>query len=347
MKNIAVAIVAVLVAVSLYLLASASANTDLFSHSYPYLIAINGVFVVAMVATIVYQLIRLRHEYRIRRFGSRLKLRLSMMFALMALLPGLAVYAVSLQFVVRSIESWFDVRVDSALEGGLALGQNALDYLVDQLKSKAVSMALDIEGRDNISPAQINRLREWMGVGSVTLLGMNGQILVSAIDGDGAARLLPDTPPIQQLRQAYQNRGLSMVESGPDGRLLIHLLVPIERRKLADEPRLLQLIQPVPETFGKHAEAVQEAYRDYQQLTLGRADLKLIYTLTLTLAMLLALLTAIAAAFILARRLAAPLRILAEGTQAVAQGDFSPRRALPARDELGILTQSFSQMTRQ
>jgi nitrogen fixation/metabolism regulation signal transduction histidine kinase len=138
-----------------------------------------------------------------------------------------------------------------------------------------------------------------------------------------------------------------MVESDPDGRLVIRLLVPVEGRKLTDEPRLLQLIQPVPEAFGRHAEAVQEAYRDYQQLTLGRADLKLIYTLTLTLTMLLALLTAMAVAFILTRRLAAPLRILAEGTQAVAQGDFSPRRALPARDELGVLTQSFSQMTRQ
>jgi nitrogen fixation/metabolism regulation signal transduction histidine kinase len=346
MKNFAVALVALLVAVSLYLLASASANTDLFSHSYPYLITINGVFVVALAATVVYQLIRLRREYRARRFGSRLKLRLLMMFAFMALLPGLAVYAVSLQFVVRSIESWFDTRVDSALEGGLALGQNALDYLVEQLRDKANSMALDIEGRDRVSPAQINRMREWMGIGSLTLLGMNGQVQVTAID-DGTARLLPDTPPIQQLRQAYQNRGLSMVESGPGGRLVIRLLIPIEGRNLADEPRLLQLIQPVPEAFGKHAEAVQEAYRDYQQLTLGRADLKLIYTLTLTLAMLLALLTAMAAAFILARRLAAPLRILAEGTQAITQGDFSPRRVLPARDELGVLTQSFRQMTRQ
>ena len=346
MKNIAVGIAAILVAVSLYLLASASANTDLFSRSYPYLLAVNGVFAVALAAMVTYQLIRLRREYRARRFGSRLKFRMVAMFSLMALLPGLAVYAVSLQFVVRSIESWFDVRVDSALEGGLALGQNALDYLVDQLKDKASAMALDIESRDEISPPQINRLREWAGVGSVTVLGMNGQVQATAIDG-GLARLLPDTPPLQQLRQAYQNRGLSMVESGPSGRLIIRVLLPIERRKLADEPRLLQLTQPVPETFGKHAEAVQEAYRDYQQLTLGRTDLKRIYTLTLTLAMLLALLTAIAAAFILARRLAAPLRILAEGTQAVAQGDFSPRRALPARDELGILTQSFNQMTRQ
>ena len=346
MKSIATTIAAVLVAISLYLLASASANTSLFSGSYPLLLAVNGFFAVALAAAAIYQLIRLWREYRARRFGSRLKFRMVMMFALMALLPGMVVYAVSLQFVVRSIETWFDVRVDAALEGGLALGQNALDYLTRQLKDKATLMAQDIESRDNVSAAFVNRLREWAGVGNVTLFSMNGQVLATATSEDSAG-LLPDMPSPQQLRQAYQNRGFGMTESGSDGRLIIRVLVPVEGRKLADESRLLQLTQPVPESFERHAEAVQEAYQDYRQLTLGRDGLKRIYTLTLTLTLLLALLTAIMAAFILARRLAAPLRILAEGTQAVAQGDFSPRRALPARDELGILTQSFNQMTRQ
>jgi len=346
MKNIAVAIAAVLAAVSLYLLASASANTGLFSDSYPYLLAINGIVTVTLAATVVYQLVRLWREYRNQRFGSRLKLRMVMLFAFMAILPGLVVYAVSLQFVARSIESWFDVRVDSALEGGLALGQNALDYLVVQLRGKADVMILDLESQASISVAQINRLREWGGVSSVTVFGANGQVLLSATDGD-SARLLPDTPQIHELRRAFRERGLSVIEDAPGGRLVIRLLVPIEGHGLAKASRLLQLTQLVPESFSRHAGAVQEAYRDYQQLTLARINLNRIYSLTLTLTLLVALLAAIVIAFILARRLAAPLRILAEGTEAVAQGDFSPRRALPARDELGILTHSFNQMTRQ
>ena len=346
MKNIAVAIAAILAAISIYLLVSASANTGLFSGSYSFLLAFNGTVAVTLAATVIYQLIRLWREYRAQRFGSRLKYRLVMMFSLMALLPGLVVYAVSIQFVARSIESWFDVRVDSALEGGLALGQNALDYLVEQLKDKATAMGLEIENQPAVSVTQINRLREWAGVGSVTVFSANGQILVSAVDGD-TARLLPDTPQPHELRRAFQERGLSMIEDVPGERLVIRVLIPLEGRELAKASRLLQLTQPVPETFSQHAGAVQEAYRDYQQLTLARTNLKRIYTLTLTLTMLLALFTAIAAALILARRFAAPLLILAEGTEAVGQGDFSPRRALPARDELGILTHSFNQMTRQ
>ena len=345
MKRILLVVAAALAAISLFLLTSASSNTDLFAGSYPYLLALNGVLVVALAALVGVQLRQLWREYRGRQFGSRLKYRLVLTFALMGVVPGLVVYAVSLQFVVRSIQSWFDVRVESALEGGIALGQNALDYLVGQITDKAQGMVLELEGVEQVSPVLLSRLRDRVAVNSATLMAANGNILATATDA--TAGLIPDLPSANQLRQARQVRQFHAVESQPDGRMVIRVIVPIPLRTLAGEPRLLQLTQAVPETFGRHAEAVQEAYREYQQLVLGREGLNRIYTLTLTLTLLLALLTAVAAAFIIARRLAAPLLILAEGTQAVAEGDFSPRQALPAKDELGVLTQSFNRMTRQ
>ena len=345
MKRILLVIAAALAGISLFLLTSASSNTELFASSYPYLLAFNGVLAVVLGGLVCVQLRQLWREYRTRQFGSRLKYRLVLMFAVMGVVPGLVIYAVSLQFVVRSIESWFDVRVESALEGGIALGQNALDYLVSQMGDKAGDMVLELEGASTVSAVMLNRLREQAGVGSATVIAANGQVLATA--ADAMSGLLPDLPSVTQLRQARQTRMFHAIESQADGRLVIRVIVPIPLRTLAGEPNLLQLTQAVPESFGRHAEAVQEAYREYQQLTLGREGLNRIYTLTLTLTLLLALLTALAAAFIIARRLAAPLLILAEGTQAVAQGDFSPRQALPARDELGVLTQSFNRMTRQ
>lgn len=345
MKRILLVIAAALAGISLFLLTSASSNSDLFASSYPYLLAFNGVLAVVLGGLVGVQLRQLWREYRSRQFGSRLKYRLVLMFGLMGVVPGLVIYAVSLQFVVRSIESWFDVRVESALEGGIALGQNALDYLVSQMGDKAGDMVLELEDASTVSAVMLNRLREQAGVGSVTVIAANGQVLATAADAMSA--LLPDLPSVTQLRQARQTRIFHAIESQTDGRLVIRVIVPIPLRTLAGEPNLLQLTQAVPESFGRHAEAVQDAYREYQQLTLGREGLNRIYTLTLTLTLLLALLTALAAAFIIARRLAAPLLILAEGTQAVAQGDYSPRQALPARDELGVLTQSFNRMTRQ
>lgn len=125
--NIALPIIAALGAILLFLLASASADTDLFARHYPLLLGVNATAATALAVLVTIQLRRLRREYRQRVFGSRLKYRLVLILAMMALLPGVLIYGVSMQFAVRSIDSWFDVRVDRALEGGLALGRNVLE----------------------------------------------------------------------------------------------------------------------------------------------------------------------------------------------------------------------------
>ncbi|WP_186411622.1 HAMP domain-containing protein, partial [Candidatus Propionivibrio aalborgensis] len=158
---------------------------------------------------------------------------------------------------------------------------------------------------------------------------------------------MPVQPSLEQLRQARFGRGYREIVSAGGTELMLRVLVAVSPMGLGMETRILQLTQPVPSGLAHNADRVQEVYRDYQELSLGRQGLTRIYAMTLTLTVLLALFTAIAMAFILARRLSAPLSILAEGTQAVAAGDFTPRQAINSRDELGVLTQSFSQMTRQ
>ncbi len=343
-------IAAALAAILLFLLTSASANTTLFAGEYRLLLGVNAAIALALFGLVLWQLRDLWREHRAKLFGSRLKLRLVLMFALMAVSPGVLVYAVSVQFAVKSIESWFDVRVDKALEGGLSLGRSALDYLLAELSEKARGMALDLsDAGDSPRPALLHRLREQAGVQTATLFAANGQVLVSGSSELGG--LLPDLPTPAQLRQGRQGRGYSGVEGvgGGDaaGGLVLRVLVPVPALSLSRETRVLQLTQAVPAAIAASAESVQGVYRDYQELSLARSSLKWMYTLTLTLTLLLSLLAAIALAFLLARRLSAPLSILAAGTQAVAAGDFSPRQVVPTRDELGVLTQSFSRMTRQ
>ncbi|MCL2636095.1 MAG: ATP-binding protein, partial [Betaproteobacteria bacterium] len=188
------------------------------------------------------------------------------------------------------------------------------------------------------------RLREERGVQSAALFSIGGQLLASA--AADISSLLPDLPTPAQLKQARSAQSLNTVE-GEGGQLFLRVLVPVAARDIFDEPRILQLINPVPESLAYNAEAVQDVYRDYQELQLARQGLTRIYALTLTLTVLVALFGAFALAYVMARRLAAPLHILAEGTQAVAQGDFSPRQAVYSGDELGVLTQSFNRMTRQ
>lgn len=327
------------------LLMSTAADTVIFSRNYPLLIGLNIVLALGMLALVGWQLRSLWRDYQAQVFGARLKLRLMLMFGFIAVLPGALVYGVSVQFVTRSIESWFDVRVETALESGLKLGRSALDSLLADLGERAHGAASELADiREESRRSALLRLREEKGVESAALFSLGGQLLSSATGELGS--LMPDLPSQSQLKQARNSRIVGTVE-GEGGKLYLRVLVPVAAPDLFEEPRILQMINPVPSGLAQDADAVQDVYRDYQELQLARQGLTRIYALSLTLTMLVALFGAFALAYLMARRLAAPLYILAEGTQAVAQGDFSPRQAIYSGDELGVLTQSFNRMTRQ
>lgn len=331
----------------LVLLASASANSDLFARHYPWLLGANAVAVVALVGLVVWQLRQLWREVRKRHFGVRLKRKLVLLFACIALLPGALIYTVSLLFLRDSIESWFDVRVDSALEAGMTLGRSAVDLQLSELRELASSAALDLEALNSpVGAAELSRVLERTGAASALLVGGDGRVLASATAELGP--LLPSLPSSSDLQQV--RNGVDSVrlegEAVPGGGLRARVLMPIDAA-VGGEARVLQLIRPVPESLVRTASAVVSGYGDYQELSIARLGLKRIFGLTLTLSLLVALFAAMAMAFEFARRLVAPLALLAEGTRAVARGDFTPRGVIASRDELGVLTRRFGQMTRQ
>ncbi len=335
-----------LAGVLLFLLATASANTSLFAEHYSLLLGLNAVLAVALFCLVGYQLASLRRRLKGRVFGSRLTLRFLLLFATMAVVPGVLVYTVSVQFLTKSIESWFDVSVDSALEGGIKLGQAAVDQMLAELNVKARAMALELaDHSDSQQVVALNRLRQQAGVEDAVVVAANGRLIASA--SDNLLQLVPELPTSIQLRQARTNRGLTVIDALPGKPLGLRAVVPISGSTISDETRYLQLRQPVPQTLAKSAEAVEVAYGDYRKVALLRQGLKRNYIATLTLALLMALFSAVALAFILSDRLSAPLSDLAQATQAVARGDFSKRMPVTSRDELGVLLESFNSMTRQ
>ena len=337
---------AALAGVLIFLLATASGNTTLFAQHYPLLLGLNAALAALLAVLAAWQLGALGRKVRGRVFGSRLTLRLMVMLALMALVPGALVYTVSVQFLSKSIESWFDVKVDAALEGGISLGQSALDQMLGEMQMKARAMALELADQPQAQQGLVlNRLREQAGVQDAVLVSAGGRLIASA-SGD-MSKFVPDLPSAQNLRQARIGRGFGAVDAPAGKPLALRVVVPLATFALAEEPRYLQLRQTVPEQFARSAEAVEAAYRDYRELALSRQGLQRIYIVTLTLALSMALLVAIALAVLLADRLSQPLANLAQATQAVARGDFSRRTPVTSRDELGVLTESFNSMTRQ
>lgn len=338
-------ICAVLAAVLLYLLSHASANTALSGQGYTLLLVLNAALALFLTVLIGLQLWKLYRQMRAQVMGSRLTLRLLGMLAMMALIPGLVVYTVSVNFLTRSIESWFNVKVEAALDGGLRLGQSALDSLLEDLREKGENMATTLTYQPLAAHfSLLHDLRERSGVHDAVLLSPQGRILVvSSADASG---FLPELPSLAQLAQA--RKGVyGRIEPIPGKGLYLRVLAPVNSSELHGDARILQLLQPVPQALSTTAESVQEVYQEYQELSYARDALKEVFALTLTLVMMLAMLSAVAFAFVLSRRLSAPLGLLAEGTRAIASGDYGKELPAHGKDELGVLVQSFNSMTRQ
>lgn len=336
---------AALGAILLYLLSRASANTAVAGHYYNVLLVLNIALAIALMVLIAFQVWRLYRQIREQAMGSRLTLRLLGAFALMAVIPGVLVYAVSVNFLTRSIESWFNVKVEAALEGGLRLGQSTLDIMLADLEVKAENMAASLALQPvSAHLTQLNELRERSGIQDAVLLTPQGRIL--AFSSNDPSSFLPDLPGTSQLRQARYN-AYSKIEPITGKGLYLRVLAPVVTQDLGSGVRILQLLQPVPKALSDTAESVQNVYQDYQELSYSRESLKEVFSLTLTLVMMLAMLSAIAIAFVLSRRLSAPLGVLAKGTRAIASGDYSTMLPAHGRDELGILVQSFNSMTKQ
>ncbi len=336
--------VAALGAIVLHLLSASSADVPVFAQGLPQLLLAGLAVVLLLMLLTGYQLLTLRRRLKQRVFGSRLTLRLVLLFSLVAVMPGALVYAVSVQFLARAVDTWFDVRVEKALDGGLALGRTVLDSMVKDLRGKADTMAILVSDR---APRQqlalLNMLREQAAVQEVALLDVSGTVL--AFSGDEQSGLMPEPLSPSVLRELRLQKTYSGIMALPSGGLLLRVAVPATGPN--GELMALELVQRVPEQVALNAEAVQFAHAEYQELALSRSGLKRLYGLTLTLALLLALFAALLLAIFFSQRLSAPLGVLAEGTRAVAQGDFSQRTPVRSYDELGILTQSFNSMTRE
>jgi nitrogen fixation/metabolism regulation signal transduction histidine kinase len=326
-----------------------------YERNFVWLFWINVAVAALLLLVIVLAAARLVVRMRRGKFGSRLLFKLAGIFALVGVLPGLLIYTTSYQFVSRSIEVWFDARVEGALDAGIALGRGTLDALVNDLRTKARLTAERLgESRGTPSALAMERLREQLSAQEVTLLGAGGQVLSTA--SASASAIAPERPSPAQLRQVRQTRVVSQLEglddepsTGrlPSARVRAIALVPNADIALGAEDRFLVVVQAVPTLVAANALAVQSAYREYQQRALARDGLRKMYIGTLTLVLILAVFGAVLLAAVLGNQLARPLLLLAEGVREVAEGNLGAKRVFASRDELGGLTRSFADMTEQ
>jgi len=343
-RALPVGVLLALIMVALHLMSSAVQNTEELSRLFVPLLLATALGLFVLVILVAINLFQLVVRYRRQAAGSRLTLRMVAIFVVLSVVPVSVVFYYSQQFLMQGIDSWFDVQIDQAMESALDLSRASLDIHKRQRMKSTQRLLEELSG---ISVAglslSLQDLREKYGAIELALLKHSGRLIaVSNID---PTKLVPeesDSIILQQVRGGEDFVGLDPTR-GEDVQLQVRVVIGDANRGL-----LLQALYPTSLNLSQLTETVQDAYNRYKELAFLRESLKQTFTMALALVLLFGLLTAVWAAIFSARRLVAPITDIAEGTRAVAKGDYDTQLPLPrTRDELGFLVASFNTMMRR
>ena len=346
--------VALLVLVSLALMSAATDGSARFGEIYSLLLIVNVGAIAILTVVLVFAAVRLYRQVRADQPGARLTLRMVTAFAALSVTPVLVVFGFSLVFLLRGIDSWFDVRVEAALTDALDLSKDSLAVRKRELLRSTSQVASRLSvARD----AQLDELLQdgVLDTGADEMLVVSGSGRLVAFGNIDATAVVPRSTLDSDLMQMRSGANFIELEPVGEGRLQLRVVVAIgddygrttlDSVDLGPEPeRLLQAVYPVPTRSSNLAANVQSAFARYRELSYLRGPLKTSFVLTLSLVLFLTLLTAVWAALNMARRMVEPLRNVAEGTRAVADGDYERRLRAPGHDEIGFLVASFNAMT--
>ena len=281
------------------------------------------------------QIFVLYKQYKRHVFGNKLAWRLVSMFVAVSLIPGGTVWFLSSRFLTRSIDTWFQIPIQNALNDGIELGRLALSKQGDDMRASLLPlMSRMADQKENL----------WLN--EVVSLDFPR---LSIVDKKNTIFHQDKANPLQSIsvhelwKQAeLYPSGIRMEERQQGLWMTLFETIRKDGRSL-----LFVLSEPVDPHLASPARNIEETRSMYQRLVLSRGGLKHLYTLSLGLSFSLALAAALAFALSFARRLVTPLSNLVEGTEAIAQGDFSKKQAVLRQDELGTLTSMFNRMTDQ
>ena len=332
---------------ALFLLTQTVEKSGDFDRMQEVILWINIIGGALLFALLIGNLARLFSDYRANVPGAKLKARMVGMFVGLAVLPLIVVFYFSTEFINRGIDSWFNVQVEEGLDNALTLSRAALELQKRRnlQATEAVARRLAVVN-DRQVVRELDTLRRDSGAREMTLYGNNNTVLATSSDSSTAS--LPRALTEEVVLQMQQGRPFVSLESIASGSVEVRTAVVFTYRGgRAQQARVVQAYYPVADRLGNMVNSVERSYQEYQQLVFFREDLKDLLTWTLAFVLLLSLLTAIAGAFVLSRRLVAPIQDLVAGTRAVAMGDFDTKLPTPTRDEIGFLISSFNDMTQR
>jgi nitrogen fixation/metabolism regulation signal transduction histidine kinase len=344
-NSLSILALVILLLVSVYAISDATSNSADFGKYYNWLIFFNAIGLIALIGLIAYNVFKLVIQYRLKTIGSRLTARMIGVFVLLTIIPVTIVYYFSLNFIHRSIDSWFDVGIEVALEDSLQLGRSALDLRKREALKKTRLIASEIPNiSGNVLFVYLDDMREQQNAIELTLVDHSQSIIASSsID----STIMPNALSLTDVGDLNEESHYLQLEDSQLSGLAIRVAVKVQSIDATEKAKTLQALFPFTDRLNDLTINVQAAFDRYKQLSVLRVPLKTSFTLALSLILLLSVLSAIWLAFVAARNLVAPINELVEGTKAVAAGDYEKQLALSGNDELGFLLRSFNTMTRK
>lgn len=337
---------ALLLLILAYLLSAATQDSSRLNDLFLVIFSIGIACLFLLAAILARSLYRLYRDFKRHEAGSRLTIRLVSLFVLLILVATTIVYGFSIHFLHRGINSWFDVKIEQALDDSLELSRTSFGIRMRTLLRQTRMMAGVLsELPESRLSHSLRELNELSGALELSIWAMDGQPVASSIETPTI--MVPNRPNDAIMRQIQQGEDYIGLDPTENDDLQLRATVRIPRKSVLGEERLLNVLFPVNDRLSELGHTVQKAYTDYKELNYLRKPLITIFTLTLSLIVFLTILVSIWFAIWISRRIVEPLQELAEGTQAVSSGNFNMKLTASGHDEIGFLVRSFNQMTQR
>ncbi|RJP79949.1 MAG: HAMP domain-containing protein [Desulfobacteraceae bacterium] len=317
------------------------------------LININLLLLILLIFLVFRNLVKLLYDRRRRITGAKLRTRLVVAFISLSLLPTTVLFFFAINFITTSIEFWFNVPVEQALENSLAVGRHLYDHVEDNNLFFLERAAYQISTKKYLSPDKQKAFTRYIQVvqrefnhHAVEVYDANAKRLTYSLSPLLEKKGLPVLTPEKILKEAPNGNIKSISEEIPLGELIRTVgSVPYGASRL-DTVGYVVISKVISGDLSRNMESISRGFEEYQQIKMLKRPIQTTYYISLSIVALLVLFCAIWFGFYLAKSITIPIMRLAEGTRRVAEGDLSFNIEQIADDEIGSLVNSFNKMTR-
>lgn len=300
-----------------------------------------------LTASLIARLVRMWLERRRGSAGSRLHVRLVLLFGVVAGAPAVLVAGFSAVLFNVGIQSWFSDRVRDTLERSLIASRAYLEEHRNTIRVDALTMAVEMNraGREHLpndTDGFARVLETYANLRGLTEAIVFEPILGRVLAQAGlAAGAVVSTPPAQ-IMEIVRSGDVAVLPAEADGRVIALVALDLH-------PELLLLItRPLDEGVVEHMRATELAFHEYDQLDRNRGSLQVTFVVIFAIAVLLVLLAAVLVGLVMANQIARPISRLITAAERVRGGDLATRvEEGTADDEIASLVRAFNRMTSQ